>query len=202
MSLTVEEIQRTLTESMMSMQAQMEIERKSYKEEIKNLKNTIEEKEEIISELSSRKGKDIAIRNYELENERLRKELDSKITEYKTAMINVSTLNNQIELKKQNIMQLNLEKRQLQEKLNEATKQNNAYKNQSPELQKQIEENKKEIQKNKEEIEEKEKIISELNEKIQKMENDNNNLAQKNEEMAKNKEEENAEFENKIKLKE
>ena len=143
MSLTVEEIQKTLTESMMSMQAQMEIERKGYKEKVKKLEDTIEEKNEIINELSKKKSKEAAIRNFEQENERLRKELDTKITEYKTAMINVSTLNNQLEITKQNNMQLKLEKRQVQEKLEEISKQYDGIKNEPLALKKQVEEKKK-----------------------------------------------------------
>ena len=152
MSLTVEEIQKTLTESMMSMQAQMEIERKSYKEKVKKLEDTIEEKDEIINELSKKKSKEAAIRNFEQENERLRKELDTKITEYKTAMINVSTLNNQLEITKQNNMQLKLEKRQVQEKLEEISKQYDGIKNEPLALKKQVEEGKKQIEEKKNEI--------------------------------------------------
>ena len=181
MSLTVEEIQKTLTESMMSMQAQMEIDRKGYKTKIKNLEAIIAEKEETIIELSKTKSKVSAARNMELEIEKLRKDLESKTTEYKTALINVSTLKNQNEIKQQNILQLNLEKRQLQEKLDEITKQNNLFKSESPALKKQIEENKKEIQKNKLEIEEKNKIINEQNEKIKNMENEFNEKLKSNE---------------------
>ena len=143
MSLTIEEIQKTLMDSMKSMQDQMEIDRKNYNKKIKELETIIEEKEEIISELSKKKSKNIAKRNIAQEIEKLKKDLESKTIEYKSAMITVSTLNNQIELKKQNILQLDLEKRQLKEKLDDIIKQNNIFKNESPVLQKQIEEEKK-----------------------------------------------------------
>ena len=44
MSLTVEEIQKTLADSMMSMQAQMDAERQSFKERIKKLEEEMEKK--------------------------------------------------------------------------------------------------------------------------------------------------------------
>ena len=94
MSLTVEEIQKTLAESMMSMQMQMDVERKGYKEKIKKLENELEEKEDKIKELSKKKSKEAAIRNFENENERLRKELENKTNDYQQSMLNVSTLKN------------------------------------------------------------------------------------------------------------
>ena len=138
MSLTVEEIQKTLTESMMSMQSQMEIERKGYKEKIKSLKDIIDEKDEIISELSKKQAKDAAVRTLEQEIERLRNETDSKTVELKSSMINVSTLKNQIELEKQNSMQLNMEKKKLQEQLSEISKVNNLKNSESDTLKQQI----------------------------------------------------------------
>ena len=106
--------------------------------------------------------------------------MELKTTEYKTALISVSTLNNQLEIKQQNLLQLNLEKRQMQKQLDDLTKQNNFFKNDSLVLQKQIEENKEEIQKNKLEIEEKNKIINEQNEKIKNMENEFNEKLKSN----------------------
>ena len=128
MSLSVEEIQKTLAESMMSMQTQMEAERKGYKEKIKKLEDTINDKEEQIKELLKKKSKDAAVRNLEQEVERLKNEYNTKYTDYQNAILNVSTLKNQLELKSQNIMQLNLEKRQLKEKLDDVTKQNDVLK--------------------------------------------------------------------------
>ena len=183
MSLTVEEIQKTLMESMMSFQNQMEIERKAYKEKIKKLEEKIEEKDEEIKLLSKKKSKDAAIRNFETENQRIKKELENKSNDYQRAMLDVSTLNNQIELKNQDIMQLKLEKKQIQEKLDEAVKQNDLYKKEMPLLQKQIEEDKNLLLKNKEDIEARDKTINELKEKIKNIEIENNKLIKDNEEM-------------------
>ena len=51
MSLTPEEIQKTLSLSMMSMQAQMDTERDSFKKRIQKLEEVIEEKDKEISAL-------------------------------------------------------------------------------------------------------------------------------------------------------
>ena len=55
-----------------------------------------------------------------MEKELIQKELEVKITEFKSALINNSTLNNQLELEKQTTMQLHLELKLLNEKLKNA----------------------------------------------------------------------------------
>ena len=54
MSLTIEEVQKTLSDSMQSFQIQMESERKGYKEKIKLLEDTVIIKEQEIKELKEK----------------------------------------------------------------------------------------------------------------------------------------------------
>ena len=124
------------------------------------------------------------------EKELIQKELEMKITEYKTALIELSTLNNQIEFDKQKIMQLELEKKNLNKKLEESIKAQeetekkcDAIQNQCFLIQKKVDMNNQENLKFQGIIEEKNKKINELNnninelnEKIKQYENNNNNL--------------------------
>ena len=127
MSLTTEEIQKTLIDSMKSMQMLMDDERKLYKEKIKSLEETLITKEEEIKNLKelllAKKTKlddKKLIEGIQQEKELIQRELDIKINELKTALINASTLNNQLEIKNLNILQLQLENKQLKEKLKES----------------------------------------------------------------------------------
>ena len=123
MSLTVEEIQKTLTESMRSMQESMERERTAYKSKIEGLEQIIRDKENLIKDITKKKSKDIIIKNLEQENEKLKRSYEEKEIDYKSAVMSVSTLNNQIEIKGQTIMQLNLDKKNLEQKLEEKEKE-------------------------------------------------------------------------------
>ena len=127
MSLTTEEIQKTLIDSMKSMQMLMDDERKLYKEKIKSLEETLITKEEEIKNLKelllAKKTKlddKKLIEGIQQEKELIQRELVIKINELKTALINASTLNNQLEIKNLNILQLQLENKQLKEKLKES----------------------------------------------------------------------------------
>ena len=127
MSLTTEEIQKTLIDSMKSMQMLMDDERKLYKEKIKSLEETLITKEEEIKNLKelllAKKTKlddKKLIEGIQQEKELIQRELVIKINELKTALINTSTLNNQLEIKNLNILQLQLENKQLKEKLKES----------------------------------------------------------------------------------
>ena len=151
MSLTIEEVQKTLSDSMQSFQMQMESERKGYKEKIKLLEDTVIIKEQEIKELKekllakkSKKDDKKLIEDLQQEKELIQRELEIKITEFKTALINTSTLNNQLEIKNQNIMQLQLENKQLKEKLKESE---DKYKLLEKNLQKQINDHNEETDK-------------------------------------------------------
>ena len=122
-SLTVEEIQKSLSNSMMSMQIQMEAERESYKKKITALEKTNKEYKDKIDELTelmaSKKNENevfnklIADLNSQIRKKE--KELESKLEEHKKEAAEISNLNNQIQLKNQNIIQLQMEKKQLGE---------------------------------------------------------------------------------------
>ena len=169
MSLTIEEVQKTLSDSMQSFQMQMESERKNYKEKVKLLEETVNIKEEEIKELKekllakkSKKDDKKLIEDLQQEKELIQRELDIKITEFKTALINTSTLNNQLEIKNQNIMQLQLENKQLKEKLKDSEDKYIILQKQFFLLQKQIDGHTEEKKKYDNAIEERDRIIEEL----------------------------------------
>ena len=189
MSLTSDEIQRTLASTINSIQKNMDIERKSYKDKIQTLEETLSKKdgeinflkEKILSSKKRKEDKEI-IESLKTEKECIQNELESKISEYKSVLINISTLNNQLEIEKQNTMELFLEKKLLDEKLNEFEKKHNLLKNQFFLLEKQIDGHNDEIAKYQKEIKNKDKIIDELNKKINELNKkiidfeDNNNI--------------------------
>jgi len=180
MSLTFEEIQNTLSNTIMDMQKKMEEERITFKNKIKSLEETLYEKDIEIKELKEKlfsskinkkdKNNLEIIDRLNLEKECLQKELEIKIKELKTYLINNSTLNNQLEIEKQNTMQLNLEIKKLHEKLYDAEKKFENLKkttdNQIIFLEKEIEDKNKDILKYKENIENNNLIINNLNNKI------------------------------------
>ena len=176
MSLTSDEIQRTLASTINSIQKNMDIERKSYKDKIQTLEETLSKKdgeinflkEKILSSKKRKEDKEI-IESLKTEKECIQNELESKISEYKSVLINISTLNNQLEIEKQNTMELFLEKKLLDEKLNEFEKKHNLLKNQFFLLEKQIDGHNDEIAKYQKEIKNKDKIIDELNKKINEL---------------------------------
>ena len=181
MSLTPEEIQKTLSLSMMSMQAQMDTERDSFKKRIQKLEEAIEEKDKEISALKESlvdKKKDNEMTNIIISklNTQIREKdkiLEDKIKELQNEVMENGTLKNQVELRDQEIMQLKLDKKKLNEEWEEKS---NILKNQIYSLNKKIEEKDEEKKKVEDEIKEKEKIISEkntevedLNEKMKKL---------------------------------
>ena len=172
MSLTPEEIQKTLSLSMMSMQAQMDTERDSFKKRIQKLEEAIEEKDKEISALKESlvdKKKDNEMTNIIISklNTQIREKdkiLEDKIKELQNEVMENGTLKNQVEIRDQEIMQLKLDKKKLNEEWEEKS---NILKNQIYSLNKKIEEKDEEKKKVEEEIKEKEKIISEKNTEIE-----------------------------------
>ena len=212
MSLTSEEIQKTLEATIKSMQKNMDDERKKYKDKIDNLEEQLllkdteinDLKEKLRSAIKKKQDKE-TIDNLQIEKRKdcIQKELQIKITEYRTALINISTLTNQLEIEKQNIMNLNLEKKQLKEQLDTTEKTYLTVKNQIIILQKQIDGHTEEISKYNNEIKNKDIIIENLNKKIEEInkslkesEENNNGLlkyikdTKENEEMIKKEREE------------
>ena len=174
MSLTSEEIQTTLSCTIQSIQKNMDEERKRYKDKIQILEESLAIKEGEINILkekiySSKKRKEDKeeIDSLKAEKENIKKELEKAISDYKTSLINISTLNNQLEIEKQNSVDLKLENKSLKEKCEKSEYSYNILKNQFFLLEKQIDGHKDEINKFMKEIENKEKIIEELNIKIE-----------------------------------
>ena len=173
MSLTQEEMQNTFAGTFMSMQKSMDLERKSYKDKIKELEATIEDNKNEINELkekllSSKKKKEDKelIESIKMEKECIEKELQSKVTAYTQALIDISTLRKQVENEKQNSMNLNMEKKQIEE---EAEKKYNTLLDQFLLLQKKIDEQKDEISKTQNEIKSKDIEIEKLNKTIEEL---------------------------------
>ena len=195
MSLTPEEIQNTLTITIQSMQQKLDEERVGYKNKIKLLEDTVNEKEQEINELkekllATKKKKEdkTIIERLNTEKELIQKELDLKITEYRTALIDNSTLNNQLEIEKQKTMQLNSEKKQLNEKIQYLEAKNEELQKQYEEseikynnlenhyylLQKKVDGHNEELSAYMKEIEKRNTIIEQINSKYISLENNYN----------------------------
>ena len=183
-SLTAEEIQKSLSNSMMSMQLQMEQERETYKKKIQNLEKTNKENKEKIEELTeviaSKKNENENINKIIADlNAQIRKkekEVDLKEQEHQKDALEISNLKNTIQLKDQKIIQLEMEKKDFE-------KRNTMAQHENLVMQKKVEranEEKLALQKEIEEkiniIKEKDNIIEELNQKITKIEENNKSL--------------------------
>ena len=184
MSLSAEEIQKSLEASMLSMQIQMENDHKALNEKIANLEKIIKKKDDEIKELKdsmlSKKTEDeIGNKLISELNTKIRdkeKEISDKIEEHQKDAMEISNLKNQISQKTEVILQLEMDKKKLNEKIKSSE-------NQMFVLQKKLdnyEEEKVKVDKKFEEkdniIKEKDKNIEELNEKIKKMEENNKSL--------------------------
>ena len=117
--LTSEEMQKTFEGTILSMQKNMDDERKKYKDKIDNLEKNIIIKDEEIKELREKlfstkkikKEDKELIERLTMEKDLIQKEIETKITDYKSDLINVSTLTNQLQIEKDNYMSLQLEKK-------------------------------------------------------------------------------------------
>ena len=160
-TLTVEEVQKTLADSMMSMQASMEEERKIYKSKLTNLEKIIQDKENLIRDLTKKKPKDL-IKILEQENEKLKRNYNAKELDYNSLLKNISQLNSQIEIKNQVVTQVNNEKKILTQKIDETEKKNIELNEKIQKLEliiKEVDNLKIEINKYKEEIKIKDETI-------------------------------------------
>ena len=184
MSLSAEEIQKSLEASMLSMQIQMENDHKALNEKIANLEKIIKKKDDEIKELKdsmlSKKTEDeIGNKLISELNTKIRdkeKEISDKVEEHQKDAMEISNLKDQISQKTEVILQLEMDKKKLNEKIKSSE-------NQMFVLQKKLdnyEEEKVKVDKKFEEkdniIKEKDKNIEELNEKIKKMEENNKSL--------------------------
>ena len=184
----------------MNLQNELKVTRDEYIEKIKKLDETIKAKDDEINDLKEklagakrRKEDQAIIDGFRQEREMINTELATKVQELTSALLNISTLKNQIEIQKQNIMEFEMKKKKALEENTE--KHNEKYKileNQFFLLQKQLdsqnEENKIIQNKLKEKeniIEDLNKNIQELNDKIKKSEEQNNSLLKFVKEMVK-----------------
>ena len=175
-SLTAEEIQKSLVDSMMSMQQQMDQERESFKKNIQNLEKLNKEYKEKIDELtetlSSKKDEDTGVNkiiaNLNADIRKKEKEIEEIKIKRQQDAVEISNLNNQLQLKNETILDLESEKKKLSIRQNEILvmeKKLEALKEEKIELAKKNEE--------------KDAIIGELNEKISKVEKNYRELLKK-----------------------
>ena len=190
MSYTAEEVQKVLSDTISSIELQYNEEKKKYKERILELERKLKDKEMKLNELvekitSKKKNKEDGyyikiIENLKHDKEDLQKELENKINELKSALINWSTMENTIEFQKQNIMELELAKKKLSEEIEilkrDFEKKNEVLQKQYFFVQKTVDLLKDKENEYKKIIEEKDKSIEELNEKLKQQEDNNTNL--------------------------
>ena len=125
-SLSADEITLTLTNTINGLQLQLKTQSNEYNEKIKKLEETLKEKEvelddlkdELATSKTNKEDKKI-IEKFREEKEMISKELAAKIKELSIALMDNSSLKNQIELQKQNMMQLELDKTNLNKKIEE-----------------------------------------------------------------------------------
>ena len=213
MSLSAEEIQKSLVESMKSMQEQMQNDQKESREKITKLEKELKKKDKEINELKSsllsKKAEDeignklIAQLNSQIRKRE--KEIEEKTEMHQKDSMEISNLNNQISLKTQNILQLEMDKKNLSEKLKSFENQMFILQNKLDSADKEKADIEKKVEEKEEIIKEKEKNIEELNEKIKKIEENNKSLllyikeVKEKEEILKKKQEELENYKEKIK---
>ena len=213
MSLSVEEVQKTLEASMKSMQEQMKRDQKVSREKIAKLEKEIKIKDKEINELKSsllsKKAEDeignklIAQLNSQIRKRE--KEIEEKTEMHQKDSMEISNLNNQLSLKTQNILQLEMDKKNLNEKLKSFENQMFILQNKLDSADKEKSNIEKKVEEKEEIIKEKEKNIEELNEKIKKIEENNKSLllyikeVKEKEEILKKKQEELENYKEKIK---
>jgi len=207
--LTADEIEKSLSETIMNLSMELEKSRKENTEKIKKYEDMLKEKEEEIADLKEklvsakrRKDEQAIIESFRAEKEMINNELAMKVKELTSALMEVSNLNNQNNSLKQNIIDLEVEKQKLNKKIDELNEKYKTLDNQYFILQKQMdaqtEENSKaQIKFNEKDnkIEELNGVIQSLNDKIKKSEEQNNNLVKFVKEMRENEEKLNKERE-------
>ena len=177
MSLSAEEIQKSLEASMMSMQIQMENDHKMLNEKIAQLEKLNMKKDEEINELKSsllsKKSEDEIgnklISQLNAEIRKKEKEISEKIEEHQKDSLEISNLNNQLSQKTQNIMQLEMDKKKLQKQFFLLQKKVDSFEEEKIKIDNKYSEKDKIIK-------EKEKIIKELEEKIKNVEENNKSM--------------------------
>ena len=213
MSLSVEEIQKSLEESMKSMQEQMENDQKKSREKIAKLEKDLKKKDSEINELKtsllSKKAEDeignklIAQLNTQIRKRE--KEIEEKNEAHQKDSMEISNLNNQLSLMTQSVLQLEMDKKNLSEKLKSFENQMFILQNKLDSSDKEKRDILKKVEEKDDIIKEKEKNIEELNEKVKKIEENNKSLllyikeVKEKEEILKKKQEELENYKEKIK---
>ena len=213
MSLSVEEIQKSLEESMKSMQEQMENDQKKSREKIAKLEKDLKKKDSEINELKtsllSKKAEDeignklIAQLNTQIRKRE--KEIEEKNEAHQKDSMEISNLNNQLSLMTQSVLQLEMDKKNLSEKLKSFENQMFILQNKLDSSDKEKRDILKKVEEKDDIIKEKDKNIEELNEKVKKIEENNKSLllyikeVKEKEEILKKKQEELENYKEKIK---
>ena len=197
--LTADEIEKSLSETIMNLSMELEKSRKENTEKIKKYEDMLKEK---LVSAKRRKDEQAIIESFRAEKEMINNELAMKVKELTSALMEVSNLNNQNNSLKQNIIDLEVEKQKLNKKIDELNEKYKTLDNQYFILQKQMdaqtEENSKaQIKFNEKDnkIEELNGVIQSLNDKIKKSEEQNNNLVKFVKEIRENEEKLNKERE-------
>ena len=178
--LTSEEMQKTLEGTILSLQKNMDDERKKYKDKIDKLEENVKLKEEEINELRNKllstkkikKEDKELIENLKTEKELIQNEMEKKITDYKSALINVSTLKNQLQMEKDNIMNLQYKyKLELEECEKKHDEKYKTLEQQFFLIEKKIDEKEEKIKEIENILKEKDKDIKNKNIEIEKLNN-------------------------------
>ena len=178
--LTSEEMQKTLEGTILSLQKNMDDERKKYKDKIDKLEENVKLKEEEINELRNKllstkkikKEDKELIENLKTEKELIQNEMEKKITDYKSALINVSTLKNQLQMEKDNIMNLQYKyKLELEECEKKHDEKYKTLEQQFFLIEKKIDEKEEKIKEIENILKEKDKDINNKNIEIEKLNN-------------------------------
>ena len=180
--LTSDDVVKSLTQSMMSIQTQLDAEReenkkksKAFEEMIKQKDNEIKDlKEGLTSKKKENEMTNIIISKLNAQIREKEKIIEEKTNEHKKDVMELGTLTNQVELKEQEIKDLKLANRNVNE---EWESKSEILRNQMYSYEKTIKEEKEKnkllenkIKEKEEIISEKDKIIEELNEKMKKIE--------------------------------
>jgi len=199
--LTADEVEKSLTDTIMNLQMQFDSSREEYIQKIKKLEEAKKEKETEIDDLKeklvAKKNKEdqALIESFRQEREMINKELSLKVQELSSALSTNSTLTNQIDDQKRKMMDLEMDKKNLNKSIEERDDKIKELQNQISVLEQRIVDKNEENKKLENKIKEKDKnteelnnLINDLNDKIKKAEEQNNTLLKYVKEMRENEE--------------
>ena len=123
--LTADEVEKSLTDTIMNLQMQFDSSRDEYIQKIKKLEETVKVKESEIDDLKeklvAKKNKEdqALIESFRQEREMINKELSLKVQELSSALSTNSALTNQIDDQKRKMMDLEMDKKNLNKSIEE-----------------------------------------------------------------------------------